>query len=333
MNAEFHYYSVYFLCLRAGLSEERCANIAFSSQYVDNAILAYDIDDDGFDYKTEVTQNYIFWDEATLRNIYLPFHFVPGELDRARSERVDGAASRWTVTPDSPLAKEMLIAALRSGDDFRIGIALHAYADTWAHQNFSGRTEACNVLDPASPLPPAGHLQALRAPDDASGKWLDPRLSGPRDAGGLTNVDNGARFREAARMIYRYLRTYLRTSFEDEGLHLDELSTAWVRYPGDLKARIASFSVDLDVPPYEKRSYLAQAGIIDEEAEDSRFSSGYDTIAWAKAAIAHRTGLGSNGGRIATHGRFRGSAIHRWNEAARAHRELAAALLSKEGLL
>jgi hypothetical protein len=333
MNAEFHYYSVYFLCLRAGLGEEHCANIAFASQYVDNAILAYDIDDDGFPYKTEVTQNYIFWDEATLRDIYLPFHFVPGELEKARSERIDEAASRWTVTPDSPLAKEMLIGALRSGDDFRIGIALHAFADTWAHQHFSGRTEACNVVDPASPLPPAGHLQALRAPDDAAGMWFDPRLAGPRAAGGLANVDNGARFREAARKIYRYLRTYLRSGFEDEDLHLDELSAAWARYPGDLKARIASFSVDLDVPPYEKRSYLAQAGIVDEEAEDSRFSSGYDTIAWAKATIGHRTGIGSSGGRIATHGQFRGSAIHRWNEAARTHRALASVLLSKEGLI
>jgi hypothetical protein len=329
MNAEFHYYSVYFLCLRAGLSEERCANIAFASQYVDNALLSYDIDDGGFSYKTEVTQNYIFWDEATLKDIYLPFHFVPGEFERARAERTDGAASRWTVTPDSPLAKEMLIAALRSGDDFRIGIALHAYADTWAHQNFSGRTESCNVMDASSPLPPAGHLQALRAPDDASEKWFDPRLAGLR----LANVDNGARFREAARRIYRYLRTYLRSGFEDEDLHLDELSATWARYPGDMKARIASFTVDLDVPPYEKRYYLAQAGILDEESEDSRFSSGYDTIAWARAAISRRTGFGSSGDRIATHGQFRGSAIHRWNDAARAHRALASSLFSKKGLI
>jgi hypothetical protein len=327
MNAEFHYYSVYFLCLRAGLPENRAANIAFASQYVDNAIVAYEIDDGGFAYRTEVTQNYIFWDEATLRDIYLPFHFLPGDLEKARSERIDGAASAWTVTPDSPLAKELLVAALKTGDDFRIGIALHAYADSWAHQHFSGRTERCNVLDPASPLPPAGHLQALRSPDDASGKWFDPRL-----AAGFAEVDNGRRFREAARKIYRYLRTYLRSSFDDEDWHLDELSEAWARYPGDPKARIASFAVDLGVPPYDKRSYLAQAGIIDEAAEDSRFS-GYDKIAWARAAIAKRTGFGSSGGSIDTRGRFRGSLVHRWNEAARAHRALASSMLAKEGLV
>jgi len=222
MNAEFHYYSVYFLCLRAGMSEKRCADIAFSSQYVDNAILAYEIDDGGgFSYRSQVTQNYIFWDEETLRGIYLPFHFIPGVLDQASRERADGSASRWAVTPDSPLAKELLVAALKSGDDFRIGIALHTYADTWAHQHFSGRVERGNVVDPSSPLPPAGHLQALRAPDDAAGRWTDARLV-PE----LSRVDNAARFRLAARKIYRYLRTYLRNGFEEEELVLDELEGA-----------------------------------------------------------------------------------------------------------
>jgi hypothetical protein len=327
MNAEFHYYAVCFLCLRAGLPERRSVDIAFASQYVDNAILAYEIDDEGRPYTTQVTQNYVFWDEATLRDIYLPFHFIPGEIAKAGSERIDGAASRWTVTPDSPLAKELLVAALRTGDDFRIGIALHAYADGWAHQHFSGRTERCNVLDPASPLPPAGHLQALRYPDDASGRWADPRLYPA-----LSRVDNGERFRAAARKIYRYLRTSLRSGFEDEELHLDELSAAWRRYPGDMKARLASVTVDLGVPPYDKRGYLSAAGISEEEADDSRFS-GYDKLAWARAELTRRSGLGSGSRRVATRGLFRGSALHRWNEAAREHRELALSLFRKESLV
>ena len=327
MNAEFHYYSVYFLCLRAGMSEKRCADIAFSSQYVDNAILAYEIDDGGgFSYRSQVTQNYIFWDEETLRGIYLPFHFIPGVLDQASRERADGSASRWAVTPDSPLAKELLVAALKSGDDFRIGIALHTYADTWAHQHFSGRVERGNVVDPSSPLPPAGHLQALRAPDDAAGRWTDARLV-PE----LSRVDNAARFRLAARKIYRYLRTYLRNGFEEEELVLDELEGAWRRYPGDMKARLASFTVDLGVLPYDKRSYLSRAGIVDERPEDA--SGGYDKLDWLRGEIARRSGAGSGARRAQTNGRFRGSDLHRWNEAARAHREMATTLLAREKLL
>jgi hypothetical protein len=327
MNAEFHYYAVYFLCARAGLPGERCADIAFASQYVDNAIIGYDIDDGGFSYRSQITQNYIFWDDETLRGISLPFHFVPGLPEAARRERVDGTASRWTVTPDSPLAKELLLAALRTGDDFRIGIALHAYADTWAHQHFSGRVEDGNVVDPSSHLPPAGHLQALRSPDDAAGRWTDARLL-PE----LSRVDNTARFRAAGRKIYRYLRTYLRLGFVEEDIVLDELCSAWTRYPGDMKARIASFTVDLDVPPYDKRSYLSRAGIADERAEDS-MSAGYDKLDWLRAEIARRSGAGSGARRVDTHGRFRGSSLHRWNEAAKAHRELASSLLAKEGLL
>jgi hypothetical protein len=326
MNAEFHYYAVCFLCLRAGLGESRSVDIAFASQYVDNALLAYDIDDSGFRYTTQVTQNYTFWDAATLRDIYLPFHFIPGDSAKAAKERADGTASRWTVTPDSALAKELLVAALKTNDDFRIGIALHAYADTWAHQHFSGRTEKCNVTDSSSPLPPAGHLQALRLPDDASGSWADHRL-----LPSLSRIDNGVRFRDAARMIYRYLRTYLRLGFEDESLHLDELSETWRRYPGDLKARIASATVDLGVPPYDKRGYLARAGIAGEAAEEARFS-GYDKIIWARAELARRSGLGSAAQRVSTQGRFHGSALHRWNEAAREHRDLALSLFKREAL-
>jgi hypothetical protein len=327
MNAEFHYYAIYFLCLRAGMDRERCSDIAFASQYVDNAIVPYEVDDGDFRYRTEVTQNYIFWDEATLREIYLPFHFIPGELEKARSERVDGAASRWTVTPDSPLSKELLVAALRSGDDFRVGIALHSYADTWAHQHFSGRIEECNVVDPSSPLPAAGHLQALRSPDDAGGIWQDRRLRL-----GLSRVDNCARFLAAARKIYRYLRASMRLGFEEGDLVSDELRSVWSRNPGDMKARLASFTVDLDVPPYDKRYYLVRAGIADDSTEDSGIP-GYDKLSWLKSELQRRTGTGTGARRAAAGGRFRGSAVHKWNEAAKAHRELALSLLSREGLV
>ena len=255
----------------------------------------------------------------------------PIGLSVVRLERVDGAASRWTVTPDSPLAKELLVSALRTGDDFRIGIALHSYADTWAHQHFSGRIEQGNVVDPNSPLPPAGHLQALRSPDDAAGRWKDARLL-PE----LSRVDNATRYRSAARKIYRYLRTHLRMGFGEEELVLDELCAVWARYPGDMKARIASFTVDLNVPAYDKRSYLLNAGISAErgsERPEDSLTAGYDKLDWLRGEIARRSGAGSGLRRVSTGGRFRDSALRRWNDAARDHSELATALLKKEGLL
>ena len=327
MNAEFHYYAVYFLCARAGFGNEEARKVATSSQYVDNAIHAYEIDDGrGAPYRTQVTQNYLFWDQTTLREIYLPFHFVPGESERAARERRDGRAGRWTVTPDSPLAKELLVRALRTRDLFRIGIALHAYADTWAHQHFSGRLEEGNAVDPSSPLPPAGHLQALRAPDDAMGRWSDERLV-PE----LASVDNRARFLAAAGRIYRYLRTFLGRGFEEEALALEPLERLWRESSGDMSARIASFAVDLDVPAYDRRSWLAQAGVRDQTAEEGRFA-GYDKYLWLKGELKRRAGAGDGLRRLRSEGRFAGSELFLWNEAARAHRELALELLSSEGL-
>jgi hypothetical protein len=326
MNAEFHYYAIYLLCARAGMGPDDCFTIAVSSQYIDNAIHPYEIDDGGKPYRTQVTQNYIFWDEATLKEIYLPFHFIPGEPGLAESQRVDGRASRWTVTPDSPLAKELLLSALKTRDPYRIGIALHGYADGWAHQHFSGRMEEGNAVDPSSPLPPAGHLQALRAPDEACGRWTDGRLL-PE----LSRVDNRSRFLAAAKKIYRYLRTYLRRGFEDEELVLEELGGVWKPGSTDMKSRLADFAVFLDVPAYDRREWLAKAGLRDETAEEAPFS-GYDKFLWLKGELSRRSGLGSGIRRVSTGGRFRGSALHRWNEAAREHRELALGLLAREGL-
>jgi hypothetical protein len=324
MNAEFHYYAVRYLCVRAGMDEGRADLVARSSQYVDNAIHAYRIEDEG--YLTQVTQNYVFWDEDTSRSIYLPFHFLPGDPDLASRERRDGRASRWAVTADSPLARELLVRALRSGNPFRIGIALHAYADTWAHQHFSGRLEEGNTVEASATLPPAGHLQALRSPDDAALRWRDGRL-----LPSLSAIDNADRFLSAARKIYRYLRTSLRQGFEDEELALDGLRAIWRGGSGDMGARLADFAIYLDVPPYDKRSWLAEAGIRDETADEGRFA-GYDKILWVKAELGKRTGFSSGLRHIDSGGRFKGSALHLWNEAAAEHRAVALELLSAEGL-
>ena len=318
MNAEFHYYAVYYLCKAAGLPEERARTVAISSQYVDEAVYEIAVDDGRQQYITQVTQNYAFWDETVLRDVYLPFHFVPGS---ARD------ASRWAVRPDGALVKELLVAALRSGDDFRVGLALHAYADSWAHQNFSGRVEGGNVVDPGSPLPAVGHLQALRAPDDAAGVWDDPRLGLS-----MSRIVNAERFLLAARKIYRYLRTSLRAGFEDEELVLEPLGRLWRAGPRDARERIADYSVELGVPPYNRRDWLAESGVlVPPGGEES--SGGYDKLRWLGAELRGRAGLGPKRRVMRASSSFRGSSFHRWNEAAGEHRAAAHAILAREGFI
>jgi len=328
MNAEFHYYAIHFLCLRAGFAENDARTIATSSQYVDNALRSWAVADGEGIFVTEVTQNYVFWDEGTLKNIYLPFHFVPGDPATANTQRRDGRASPYAVTPDSPLVKALLVEALKERNLFRIGIALHSYADSYAHQHFSGRLEEANAVEGSSLLPPAGHLQALRSPDDAMGLWEDPRLR-PEYA----RVDNRVRFLSAARKIYRYMCTYLRRGFKDEDFIIDELGSLWSSDRAgsrDMKARLADFTIEFDIAPYDRREWLSEAGIVDETADEGPFV-GYDKYLWLKAEVARRSGGGAPP-RIQTGGRFANSSLKLWNEAARRHRSAAHNLMAAAGL-
>ena len=323
MNLEFHYYATTALALRAGYSADDAHRIGRSAEHVDQALDAYLIEDSeagtGEDARTEQTQNYVFWDEKVFRDIYLPFHFIPGDEAKARKERVDGESNPWIVTPDSPIAREILIAALRSGNPYRIGIALHAYADTWAHQNFTGRTERINEVKPGSPLPAAGHLQALTSPDQATELWEDPRLFKPE-------VDNRDRFLAAARMIYRYLRTALRRDFEDEVLVVGELAEMWERRDLDDRAREYDFTIRYDIEPWNPQFWLIEAGISTNLDSPVR-QRGYNKLKWLGGELARRSGQAESLRRVWTDGRFDNSSLKAWSQAAREHRKEALGLI------
>ncbi len=113
------------------------------------------------------------------------------------------------TTPNSPLANEMLDTALTSGNLYRIGASAHAYADTWAHQNFIGKDDVCNEMPGRSfvnkiegkiSLLRIGHALAGHDPDIPGLIWMDSRLANP-------SVDNTSRFLEAADHLFRKLCT------------------------------------------------------------------------------------------------------------------------------
>ncbi|MFZ4615540.1 MAG: DUF6765 family protein [Rectinemataceae bacterium] len=322
MNFEFHYYATTALALRAGYPAVEARRFGLSSQHVDQAKLSWLVEDcpgpGDAPYQTPKTQDYIFWDESVFRDIYLPFHFVPGDPEKARRQRIDGMTNPWIVTPDSPMAREILVLALRSGDPYRVGIALHCFADTWAHQNFSGRMEAINDLGTRSPLPAAGHFQALAAPDRASELWDDPRLFDAR----INNVD---RFLAAARMIYRFLRTSLRKPFDDEDLVLSELADIWARTDLDDRDRAVEFTLRFDVEPWDSTAWFADAGIVASDGELGPRS--YDRLRWLGTELRKRSGIGEGLTRVNTGGRFAPSEFHAWCEAAKAHRQAALSVI------
>lgn len=338
MNIEFHYYALYYLCRSAGFSQEEASTIAVSSQMVDENLVPWEIVGGGRTTRSIVTQNYQFWDELTASSIYRPFHFIPGKKAKADAYRKDGRAGRYPVTADSALARELLIAALKSGNLYRIGIALHAYADTWAHQNFSADLEPQNALDPRSPLPPVGHLQALKNPDYPWLTWEDPRLRP-----GLAEVRNAERFVQAARMIYRFLTTFKKTGFEDEIFVIGRLQEHWeAGWAGrgtvareDNLARISDYIIEFDVPPYEPEAWVLGIGARPKGflAKDTAPATlGYDRLSWIRnAANKASSAMGAVRGSIALSS-YENSNFAAWNQAAIVHLEYCNLVFEQRGI-
>lgn len=165
MENDFHYNTVKILSKKAGFNDDDAQIIAYASQFVDDSIAhkPLNITDipDGLlnDYPASRYNGAIFDPVCTAhrglqflsarekdsqRKVYIPFHFIPSD----EYERT--VPYNYRVTPNGRLARQLVnkaVLELRQvdGDGSRIrklvklGIALHSYADTWAHQGFSGR--------------------------------------------------------------------------------------------------------------------------------------------------------------------------------------------------
>lgn len=321
MDITFHYYTVFFLCLRAGFDHSDSQTIAVSSQLVDNNILVYNIKTKEGVYETQPTQNYGFRDPWYTRNVFLPFHFFPGDKSLAASKRTDGSPPPRVCTANSGKLKVLLIESLKSGNLYRIGIALHTFADSYAHQNFSGIEDEANAVGPVSLVPPVGHAQVLQEPDQYSTVWTDPRLKDPR-------INNKDRFLAAAGKIYRYLCINTNKSFDDEALVLDELTTIFEDSPFEKKRQevILDFQIFADIPKYENAFWLKKACSIDVPMEDETLFKGYNKLLWLRDEFIYKNKINSRKTREAKPGYF-DSDFYNWHEASKTHRTRALSLI------
>lgn len=286
MNSEFHYYSTYFLALQAGWSRRDAQILAYSAQYVDNNLRGYVVEDGAGRFETHPTQDFGFWDPSNSWRIFLPFHFPPTG-DPGASVRADGGVHPWEVRPNGELARQLLLGALRRRDLCAIGIALHTFADTWAHQNWIGAVHPFNQADPDSALPPLGHAQALRQPDLYEQVWTDRRLIEPV-------VENRGRFTEAARKIYRYLCLYAGKDYFDE----DWVLARWQDgmdlccAGDDARQRASHLALTWDLEPYSAHDWVREAlepG--DEPFWEDLPVPGSDKVAWLAQELLVKTRL------------------------------------------
>lgn len=211
MDIEFHYYMTYLIAARAGIAPVEAAIIAQSAQEIDDNHIPIAVSaGTPYAYQSITSQTMDILRPEHDRKIYPIFHFIPGEPEAVTARRTDGLMSDWTTTPNSPLANEMLDTALKSGNLYRIGASAHAFADTWAHQNFLGKDDAFNEMpnetfmekvEGMASLMRIGHALAGRQPDIPGLIWTDGRLV-------EAEIDNTARFMDAADHLYRKFATY-----------------------------------------------------------------------------------------------------------------------------
>ncbi len=233
MQIDFHYYCVGVLARAAGFKTEDALTIAYASQYTDDSTESEPIrlilDDVQIQFEPvcttyahleDLARSVLNW--SLQKRVYLPFHFIPTE----RFQRGKPKKFSFVTQANSSFANWLLDKSCKEENDklrlCRMGVALHSYADTWAHQGFSGRLNKTenNIgtiqvqqqnngeYEKISPfeqmvldgLPALGHAEAGYYPDLSNLKWSYKRQ--PKRVVKRNNVEDRML---ASKAIYEYL--------------------------------------------------------------------------------------------------------------------------------
>jgi len=255
MDIEFHHHWTLLTAARAGFKPDEARTIAYASQYTDSNTKLHTIDEGKpSQYSNYISQTIdITHPKKELYRIYLLFHFMPGNPLAESARRKDGSLNWLNTTPDSENARWAMTRALELGDLFRIGIAAHVYADSWAHQNFTGYYSSFNamkgtlaVINPFH----IGHAEAGKHPDLMTLRWTDERLARANE-----QVDNTQRFLEAARCLFSLFARHRNPSMSQSVL--EEEAAGLVK---DLSECIAGTDTSDDGKKKRLLRYLALAG-------------------------------------------------------------------------
>jgi hypothetical protein len=287
MEKDFHYYLIYAL---ARVTETGNPDIvAYSSQFVDdNNEGQFSVDGSAVSFPEKLRANGGYYypimtqslspkslDPYVQKYVYAPFHFLPGDNTVA----IHGKKNPLSTTPNSKNARAVLSKALESGSPYAIGLALHMFADTWSHQNFSGLREEWNAIYPwynifKSIVPNIGHAEAGHLPDIISETWTDYRF-------GTKKIDNRPRAFEATQEIFANLRKKSK-----KGPLWEEVEAEFrnILYTKDYDARIKKISDFLiesglgPIPNYSKDSWIGAA--IDKSGEELVMKPNFTKTDW-----------------------------------------------------
>ncbi|MDR0339249.1 MAG: hypothetical protein LBH65_03110, partial [Desulfovibrio sp.] len=259
MNINFHYFAVKTIASFVGVPEPQAQSLALYSQYVDDYDLyaPFTIADvpayaqhlarkhtNGKNWTFyPITTGFNRWDTmlrlllvSNQRAITIPFHFITAQPLKSYPDTTSRELYRTQAASleKASLIQAMLFAAkceyLRAPDAcnlMRIGILIHIFADTYAHQHFSGfhgwenDSRVTKAIDthykkdltskfkkwPCDKLPALGHTNVWHTPDETYLEFEIQQKLNKSDKGHHLNLNrsNTQVFAEAANQIGLFL--------------------------------------------------------------------------------------------------------------------------------
>lgn len=245
MQIDFHHGVTYTVARLAGFNHNEADIIAYCAQYVDDAINSGLIRFNNGALFQRISSahkglNYRDFRQLASHHVWIPFHFLPGNGGLPANQNPEGKfINKLICYPDSYVAQEMLRECINcrhlTHGLHRLGITMHVYADTWAHQGFAGINHKVNeaklILDNKgnpdltktkkikkyfqkniferianifiSEAFPIGHGAVLGNPDKPYLKW--GYINGLNET---IKRDNSKDFLEAAEYMYQWLQRY-----------------------------------------------------------------------------------------------------------------------------
>jgi len=155
MQIDFHHGATYVIGRLAGFSDRDARVVAYCAQYVDDATNSGTIRFRNGAMFERISSAHKMLDYRNFKDlsnhrVWIPFHFLPGNASLPAGENPEGSFIHELICrPDSHVARDMVNDCIlnRECEPYslhRLGITMHVYADTWAHQGFAGVNHEVN---------------------------------------------------------------------------------------------------------------------------------------------------------------------------------------------
>jgi hypothetical protein len=236
MQLDFHHATTYVAARLAGFNKRDADIVAYAAQYVDDATSSGTVYFDNKAIYHRISSAHKMVDKRNVKSlanhlVWLPFHFLPGNGGLDAGLNPEGRfIEKIVCTPHSPISEAMVQQAIVEKDKpyglHRLGVTLHVYADTWAHQGFAGVLHPVNDIENAretgtsgvfkrglrqilndiidDAIPPLGHGRATTFPDMPFLQWDYRNYKGE-----IVSRNNTELFCDAAQHLCKAMQRYI----------------------------------------------------------------------------------------------------------------------------